>query len=364
MCGTRSFFLEKWIDHYGALVGRENLFVVIDGDDWEPEVDLTGIETEVLLDAPRRRIRNDRFMAKEMSARANRLRKRYAHVIRGDVDEYVVVDPASGLDWPEALEELTEEGYIFALGRGRGAARIGNAAARPRAPILGQRRHGFVADRYTKPFVISRWNNWSGGAHRLLNRPVVMSRHFTLFHMALADKGVAEERLAARGGLTQHRSFVGHQTDRLDAIAQTGAARWTSPRPAAIAHRDFPVEPDGSIAKRPARLVPPGGGGTGAPGRNPRAVLRAGVTEGPCTRPISRSSPSRESRCPCSAGSSTGTWVRARRGLSSSSTTPTIPAIGALKGEPRLDARPCTRRSGPSWAWTRRRGSPGASERR
>jgi hypothetical protein len=58
-----------------------------------------------------------------------------------------------------------------------------------------------------------------------------MSRHFTLFHMALADKGVAEERLAARGGLTQHRSFVDHQTDRLDAIAQTGAARWTSPRP-------------------------------------------------------------------------------------------------------------------------------------
>jgi hypothetical protein len=116
MCGTRSFFLEKWIDHYGALVGRENLYVVIDGDDWEPEVDLTGIETEVLLDAPRRRIRNDRFMAKEMSARANRLRKRYDHVIRGDVDEYVVVDPASGLDWPEALEELTEEGYIFALG--------------------------------------------------------------------------------------------------------------------------------------------------------------------------------------------------------------------------------------------------------
>jgi hypothetical protein len=110
------FFLEKWIDHYGALVGRENLYVVIDGDDWEPEVDLTGIETEVLLDAPRRRIRNDRFMAKEMSARANQLRKRYDHVIRGDVDEYVVVDPASGLDWPAALQELTEEGYIFALG--------------------------------------------------------------------------------------------------------------------------------------------------------------------------------------------------------------------------------------------------------
>jgi hypothetical protein len=245
------FFLEKWIDHYGALVGRENLFVVIDGEDWEPEVDLTGIETEVLLDAPRRRIRNDRFMAKEMSARANRLRKRYAHVIRGDVDEYVVLDPASGLDWPEALEELTEEGYIFALGVDVVQHGSETQVLDRGAPILGQRRHGFIADRYTKPFVISRWNNWAGGAHRLLNRPVVMSRHFTLFHMALADRGVAEDRLAARGGLDQHRSFVGHQTDRLNAIAQSGVAPLDFAEASAIAHRDFPVEPDGSIARRP-----------------------------------------------------------------------------------------------------------------
>jgi hypothetical protein len=191
-----------------------------------------------------------------------------------------------------------------------------------------------------------------------------MSRHFTLFHMALADKGVAEERLAARGGLTQHRSFVDHQTDRLDAIAQTGPGPLDFAEAAAIAHRDFPVEPDGSIAKRPRASSHPAAVEQGLPGRNPRAVLRAGVTEGPCTRPISPSSPSRESRCPCSAGSSTGTWVRARRGSSSSSTTRPIPAIGALKGEPRLDRGPAQRRSGPSWAWTRRRASPGGSERR
>lgn len=245
------FFLEKWIAHYGALVGRENLHVVIDGDDWEPAVDLTGIATEVLLDAPRRRIRNDRFMAREMSARANRLRKRYAHVIRGDVDEYVVIDPEIGLDWPEALQELTEEGYIFALGIDVVQDGTESTPLDRAAPILGQRRHGFIADRYTKPFVISRWNNWSGGAHRLLNRPVVISRHFTLFHMALADKGLAEERLASRGGLQQHRSFVDHQTDRLDAIARCASAPLDFAEARAIAHRDFPVEPDGSIARRP-----------------------------------------------------------------------------------------------------------------
>lgn len=245
------FFLEKWIAHYGALLGRDNLYVVIDGDDWEPQVDLSGIKTEVVLDAPRRRIRNDRFMAKEMSSRANRLRKHYDYVIRGDVDEYVVIDPESGLDWPEALQELTDEGYIFALGVDVVQHGSEPGALDRDAPILGQRRHGFIADRYTKPFVISRWNNWSGGAHRLLNRPVVISRHFTLFHMALADKAVAEERLAARGGVAQHRSFVEHQTDRLSAIAQDQRDKLDFAEASAIAQRDFPVEPDGSIAKRP-----------------------------------------------------------------------------------------------------------------
>ncbi|AHM04402.1 hypothetical protein roselon_02051 [Roseibacterium elongatum DSM 19469] len=253
-----TFFLEKWIDHYSGIVGRENLHVVIDGDDWEPEVDLTGIHTEVLLEAPRRRIKNDRFMAKEMSGRANKLRKRYEHVIRGDVDEYVVIDPASGLDWPQAFEELTEQGYIFALGVDMVEAEDETAPIDRTQPILGQRRRGFVADRYTKPFVITRWNNWAGGAHRLLNRPTVISNHFFLFHMALADKTVAEERLAARGGLQQHRSFVDHQTGRLEAIADHGlSAPIDFAEACAVGRGQFPVEPDGSVTKRPRAATDP-----------------------------------------------------------------------------------------------------------
>jgi hypothetical protein len=253
-----SFFLAKWIAHYGALVGRENLYVVIDGDDWEPDVDLTGIQTEVLHDAPRRRIQNDRFMAKEMSGRANALRKRYDFVIRGDCDEYVVIDPEAGRDWPAALEELGEAGYVFALGVDMVQGGDETAPIDRAAPILGQRRRGFVADTYTKPFVISRWNNWAGGAHRLLNRPVRISGHFVLFHMALADQGVAQERLAARGGTAQHASFVGHQMDRLNAIAADATpAALDYAEACAIARAHFPVEPDGSPAKRPRKSTDP-----------------------------------------------------------------------------------------------------------
>lgn len=254
-----SFFLAKWIDHYSKIVGRENLHVVIDGDDWEPDVDLTGITTEILQDAPRRRIKNDRFMAKEMSGRANRLRKRYEHVIRCDCDEYVVVDPDAGLDWPDAFGELGEQGYIFALGIDMVQATEEQTPVAPDAPILGQRRYGYVADTYTKPFVISRWNNWAGGAHRLLNRPVRISGHFMLFHLALADRGLAEDRLAARGGTGQHPSFVGHQTDRLNSIgaSELSLERVDFNEACALAHEQFPVEPDGSPAKRPRKSTDP-----------------------------------------------------------------------------------------------------------
>jgi hypothetical protein len=250
-------FLEKWIAHYGAIFGRENLHVVIDGDDWEPTVDLTGITTEVMLDAPRRRIQNDRFIAKQMSGRANTLRKRYEHVIRGDCDEYVVIDPEAGLDWPEALAELGEDGYVFALGVDVVQGPDETAPVDPALPILGQRRQGFVADGYSKPFVISRWANWSGGAHRLLNRNVRMSAHFTLFHMALCDQTIARARMEARGGTAQHASFVDHQTLRLNAIADAAPAPLDYAEARAIGLSQFPVEADGSPATRPRKSTDP-----------------------------------------------------------------------------------------------------------
>ena len=250
------YFLTKWISHYGAIVGRQNLFVVIDGDDWVPKVDLTGISVEVVTGAPRQRIRNDRWIAKEMSARANALRKRYAHVIRGDVDEYVVIDPDSGLGWHDAFTELGDQGYIFAMGVDVVQSANESPALDRAAPILGQRRHGFVADRYSKPFVISRWNNWAGGAHRLLNREVRLSRHFFLFHMALCDRDIGQERLAARGGLAQHVSFVEHQTMRLDAVGTAvDPIGWDEA--VTLAHAQFPVEADGSPAGRPRASTDP-----------------------------------------------------------------------------------------------------------
>jgi hypothetical protein len=247
------FFLEKWIAHYGAIVGRENLFVVIDGEDWEPPVDLTGIQTEVLTDAPRERADNDSFMARKMSSRANDLlRERYRYVMRMDVDEYVVVDPATGLDWQAALAEVDEAGYLFATGVDMIQSGDESSPIDRTAPILSQRRHGYVTPPYSKPFVISRHANWANGGHRLLNLPVKMTGNFILFHLALADTQVAEDRIVARGGRDQHRSMRKHQFGRLRMIGEIDPAT-ALPFDAArdIALAEFPVDKQGRPAARP-----------------------------------------------------------------------------------------------------------------
>jgi hypothetical protein len=245
------FFLSKWLEHYGGLFGRENLFVVIDGDDWTPEADLTGVSVEVLTGAPRRRVRNDQFMAKEMTLRANRLRARYRYVLRTDVDEYVALDPAAGRDWPEALKAVDEAGYLFALGVDMLQAPGEDRPVDRAAPILAQRRHGYVSPVYSKPFVISQRAMWTGGGHRLIGRDVRLSPEFILFHLALADASIATERHRARGGDGQHPSFVRHVGQRMDYLGAADFDRaldFDDARAAAL--KDFPVEDGGTPAKR------------------------------------------------------------------------------------------------------------------
>ncbi len=264
------FFLEKWIAHYGALVGRENLLVVIDGEDWVPDVDLTGLQVEVITGAPRERLSNDKFMATEMSQHANRLRSRYRYVLRMDVDEYLALDPALGQDWEAALCTMDDTGYAFAVGVDMVQAARETGTLDRSQPVLGQRGHGFVSQAYSKPFAISRWAQWSSGGHRLIGRTVRMDPQFLLLHLALADAGVMAERHAARGGDGQHPSFVQHAAARASGISDAGLGSVLAYDQALdIALAEFQVEKDGSPAICPRRARHPLATNRGIPIRIP-----------------------------------------------------------------------------------------------
>jgi hypothetical protein len=148
---------------------------------------------------------------------------------------------------------VDKAGYLFATGVDMIQSGEGEAAALdPTAPTLGQRRHGYIAPAYSKPFVIARHANWANGGHRLLNLPVRMSGNFILFHLALADAQIAEDRIMARGGRDQMRSMRKHQFGRLALIGEIDPATvlpFDEARKIALA--EFPVDKQGREAARP-----------------------------------------------------------------------------------------------------------------
>lgn len=163
--------MSLWLKYYGAQFGRENLFVVLDGDEWEPNVDLTAVTVTMVKDAPRQRVRNDRFMAKTVSGRAHELVNDYHYIVRSDIDEFVCIDPNSGLNWETAMEEIDYWGYTYSMGMDV----VHNRALETdpldlNQPILSQRQFAVVDHNYSKPncskaihassLIWARWYSW------------------------------------------------------------------------------------------------------------------------------------------------------------------------------------------------------------
>lgn len=268
-CRNDDFFLSLWLKYYGAQFGRENLFVVFDGDDWEPNVDLTGVTVTMVKDAPRQRVRNDRFMAKIVSSRAHELINDYHYIVRSDIDEFVCIDPNSGLNWETAMEEIDYWGYTYSMGMDV----VHNRALETdpldlNQPILSQRHFAVVDHNYCKPNVTNgicsqhplneagqkSWLlSWSGGFHRALGGRVRMSNHFALFHFSLVDYDLANKRQKDRlASNSNHRSFTGHIDQRFKLFDEiSNVAPMDADQAYKIACDKFPLEKDGSLSKRP-----------------------------------------------------------------------------------------------------------------
>ncbi len=85
------FFLQKWVEYYGGLFGRKNLYVVNHG--FEEMVDRVadGCNIIGLPGHAHKGFDNKRWRL--LNGLVNGLRSYYSHVIVGDVDEFVVTDP-------------------------------------------------------------------------------------------------------------------------------------------------------------------------------------------------------------------------------------------------------------------------------
>lgn len=230
-------FLPRWTAYYGAALGEENLYVIIDGFD-QPVPQAPGVNVIRVPYLARSRTRGDKARAARASGLARALLTSFDMVIGTDVDEFILPDPKTGLNLPEFLSQAQPRACRSALGLDVVQSDADDRPLDPARPVLEQRSRALISDRYTKASILSRPLQWGSGQHRVRGRGYHIEADLYLFHFGSADA----QTLAARAGDTdrQAEGWAAHQARREDMIARVRAA----------APQDF----DGCIAKARATL--------------------------------------------------------------------------------------------------------------
>lgn len=179
-----AFFLKAWLRYYGNLFGRENLYIVNHGRGAEVArmaegCNVIGIpgDAHKNFDMKRWRMLNG-FVAG--------LRNYYKHVIIGDVDELVVLDPNHKGNLLTYLENFPEKRVITPLGL-EIIHRIDKEPESITDRIIGPRRHVRLALHYSKPCIISTTTKIARGGHYTQFDRLIAPDELYLFHLKFCD---------------------------------------------------------------------------------------------------------------------------------------------------------------------------------
>lgn len=188
MVRNDDFFLRKWIEYYARQLGRENLYILVDGKDQEIPDFTQGCNVKV-FDHINENVRaGDKRRAGILSALASQLSSKYDFIIGTDVDEFLIVDPALKIGLKEFLyKEGKSHSCISGLGIDVGMIESEEESLNPNTPILTQRKYGLIYSRYTKPSVIRGNLRWGSGFHRVKGKNYHIAKDLYLFHCGGCD---------------------------------------------------------------------------------------------------------------------------------------------------------------------------------
>ena len=206
MVRNGEFFLSKWVQYYGSLLGEENLYVFFDGTDQNIPGFAAGCNTELVPRIAGNVREADKGRIAFISARAAELFGRYDMVIGTDVDEFLIVDPALGVPLPEFLSGLDAGSRNSFSGLGCDVVqnlRCEKQLDRTRG-LLEQRSYVYLSTRYTKATVLCKPVPWGSGFHRTKKGNYHIVKDLYLFHFGCADvpeteQKMLDEDLSARG---------------------------------------------------------------------------------------------------------------------------------------------------------------------
>lgn len=199
MSRNDKFFLSRWIEYYGNLFGNKNLYVYLDGVDQTAPNNATDVNITKFPHRDMTRRDGDKYRIKLLSDLAAKLLKTYDIVIGCDTDEFLIVDPNTGMTLPQYLSQKKINTSVSGLGLDVGQHMKYENALDTTKPFLSQRHFALLSTRYTKSVVINRPVSWGCGFHRIKNHNFHIDKNLYLLHFGAVDMGMLERKAAARG---------------------------------------------------------------------------------------------------------------------------------------------------------------------
>ncbi len=189
------FFLKKWVDYYGGLFGKEALYVINHGNQPAVRNIAAGCNLFPIPDGDRRKFNVLNWRTKNHLMQA--LLRWYQVVIVCDVDEFVVIDPATGHDLRSWLDAHPARTVRTAMGME--VTHLPSEEPEPvSGAILGPRRWAQMNCFYAKPCIISRKTKLSRGGHYAEHDRLDMPDCLYMFHMKYCDYDLYVDTLNRR----------------------------------------------------------------------------------------------------------------------------------------------------------------------
>lgn len=231
MLRNDEFFLRKWVEYYGAQLGRDNIYVYFDGLDQEIPDFCEGVSCVKNEHVDCDVHTGDKLRISYLSQQASTLLDSYDMVIGTDVDEFLIPDPATGLNLAEFLSQPVFDGYdcISGLGIDVGQKLGEEAAIDASEPFLSQRQYAKLSTRYSKASVLCTKAAWGSGFHRVKGHNFHIVKDLYLFHFGCVDLDRIKARMSdsekVANGWSRH---LNKRAGTIKLVSSVRAREWST----------------------------------------------------------------------------------------------------------------------------------------
>ena len=202
--------LPRWVAHYAAQVGMDNL-VVLDDNSTDGSTD--GLDCTVHRLPPLRGGRYERTRMQLLSGLAQGFLAAYDYVVFVDADEFLVPDPTRYADLPTFLAHRSDRDVVAPTALNVVHVPSVEGPLRAGEPVLGQRRYAVFAPIMCKPSIKRVPAGWRWASHGI-EAPFEVDPELFMVHLKFADRDLL-------------RRVAAHRKALVDADGRAKASSWS-----------------------------------------------------------------------------------------------------------------------------------------